>query len=332
MPGPSFRTIGSGLLAGASVALAAAGLIKSVQVIPEGSSAVVERFGKYKRTIGAGPHLVPPLVDTIRNRIDLREQTVLIPIRLVTPQEGMDLPLTATVWFQVADEHRATYGCASYIMSLDQYLRFSVSVAIRRMTVQDARASLSGVSSDVERQLAEVAPQWGLQVRRVLLRPGGLPDEARGAVEDQEDLPIAVENMQLFINSVIGTTSQTSHTEGDNVAEFNIKNQHNTGQTNMGDSVNAIQGSEYTPKIAAPLVAELIRQIQEEAQRGNPGADQALDAAQSLRVEIEAAERENRPPDRGRARRWLAVIATALGSVATETAALAVLQQLQQMF
>ncbi len=78
-------------------------LIKTIQVIPQASAAIVERFGRYTRTLNAGLNIVVPFIDTIRNRIDLREQVVPFPPQPVITQDNLVVNIDTVIYYQVTD-------------------------------------------------------------------------------------------------------------------------------------------------------------------------------------------------------------------------------------
>lgn len=102
------------IVGAAAVAAGFGYAVRALEVIPSGSAAIVERFGRYSRTLHPGLHTITPFVDTVRNRIDLREQTVPFPLRLVSMYDGNDLPIEFTIQYSVTDPVKATYGTASY--------------------------------------------------------------------------------------------------------------------------------------------------------------------------------------------------------------------------
>ncbi len=114
-------------------------LIKTVQVIPQASAAIVERFGRYTRTLSAGLNIVVPFIDRIRNRIDLREQVVPFPPQPVITQDNLVVNIDTVIYYQVTDARAATYEVASYIQAIEQ------------LTVTTLRNIIGGM--DLERTL-----------------------------------------------------------------------------------------------------------------------------------------------------------------------------------
>ncbi|WP_409467442.1 SPFH domain-containing protein [Streptomyces sp. HC307] len=162
--------------------------VRMLQVIPSGSAAIVERFGLYSRTLHPGLHTITPFVDTIRNRIDLREQTVPFPLRIVSMYDGTDLPVEFTIQYSVTDPVKATYGTASYIHALERHAAYELTYALANLAAADARLSLQQIAESVRCVLAPRAQRWGLTLHEFLLTLGevktsDVEDEARVAAQ-----------------------------------------------------------------------------------------------------------------------------------------------------
>src|SRR3954447_16133697 len=97
------------------VVLVLIALIKTVKVIPQASAAIVERFGRYTRTLHAGLNILVPFIDRIRQMIDLREQVVPSPPQPVITEDNLVVQIDTVIYFQVTDPRAATYEIANYI-------------------------------------------------------------------------------------------------------------------------------------------------------------------------------------------------------------------------
>ena len=90
-------------------------LARTVRIIPQARAAVVERLGRYSRTLSPGLALVVPFVDRIRPMIDLREQVVSFPPQPVITEDNLVVNIDSVIYFQVTDAKSATYEIANYI-------------------------------------------------------------------------------------------------------------------------------------------------------------------------------------------------------------------------
>ena len=95
-----------------------AAVVKSVRIVPQASAGIVERFGRYHRTLYAGLNVVTPFVDRLRPLIDLREQVVSFPPQPVITRDNLVVSIDTVIYFQVTDPRAATYEVANYITAV----------------------------------------------------------------------------------------------------------------------------------------------------------------------------------------------------------------------
>src|SRR6266542_4427559 len=109
--------------AGLIVLLVIAGLVllvlfRSVRIIPQARAGIVERLGRYHRTLDAGLALVVPFVDRLRPLIDLREQVVSFDPQPVITEDNLVVSIDTVLYFQITDPKAATYEVANYIQGI----------------------------------------------------------------------------------------------------------------------------------------------------------------------------------------------------------------------
>ncbi|MFJ2702095.1 SPFH domain-containing protein [Streptomyces sp. NPDC087428] len=165
--------------------LVVAALFKAVQLIPGSSSAVLERFGRYHRTLDPGLHIVFPFVDFIRNRIDRREQVVPFPPQPVTTQDSVVVNIDTVLYYRVTDVRAATYEVASYIQAMEQLLVATLRTVISGMSLAKAVASRDEIAVALRRVLEEDTGKWGVQVHRLELKSIELPIPIQKSMEGQ---------------------------------------------------------------------------------------------------------------------------------------------------
>ena len=95
-------------------------LAKSVTIVPQAQAKVVERLGRYSRTLTPGLSILVPFVDRVRATIDLREQVVSFPPQPVITADNLQVGIDTVVYFQVTDPKLAVYGIANYITGMEQ--------------------------------------------------------------------------------------------------------------------------------------------------------------------------------------------------------------------
>ncbi|WP_055587777.1 SPFH domain-containing protein, partial [Peterkaempfera griseoplana] len=167
------------------VVLAFIALIKTIQVIPQASAAIVERFGRYTRTLNAGLNIVVPFIDTIRNRIDLREQVVPFPPQPVITQDNLVVNIDTVIYYQVTDPRAATYEVASYIQAIEQLTVTTLRNIIGGMDLERTLTSREEINAALRGVLDEATGKWGIRVNRVELKAIEPPTSIQDSMEKQ---------------------------------------------------------------------------------------------------------------------------------------------------
>ncbi|MDI5963061.1 SPFH domain-containing protein [Streptomyces sp. SL13] len=160
-------------------------LIKTVQVIPQASAAIVERFGRYTRTLSAGLNIVVPFIDRIRNRIDLREQVVPFPPQPVITQDNLVVNIDTVIYYQVTDARAATYEVASYIQAIEQLTVTTLRNIIGGMDLERTLTSREEINHALRGVLDEATGKWGIRVNRVELKAIEPPTSIQDSMEKQ---------------------------------------------------------------------------------------------------------------------------------------------------
>ncbi|WP_326691351.1 MULTISPECIES: SPFH domain-containing protein [unclassified Streptomyces] len=160
-------------------------LIKTIQVIPQASAAIVERFGRYTRTLNAGLNIVVPFIDTVRNRVDLREQVVPFPPQPVITQDNLVVNIDTVIYYQVTDARAATYEVASYIQAIEQLTVTTLRNIIGGMDLERTLTSREEINAALRGVLDEATGKWGIRVNRVELKAIEPPTSIQDSMEKQ---------------------------------------------------------------------------------------------------------------------------------------------------
>ncbi|MEU3756250.1 SPFH domain-containing protein [Streptomyces olivoreticuli] len=160
-------------------------LMKTVQVIPQASAAIVERFGRYTRTLNAGLNIVVPFIDSIRNRIDLREQVVPFPPQPVITQDNLVVNIDTVIYYQVTDARAATYEVSSFIQAIEQLTVTTLRNIIGGMDLERTLTSREEINAALRGVLDEATGKWGIRVNRVELKAIEPPTSIQDSMEKQ---------------------------------------------------------------------------------------------------------------------------------------------------
>ncbi|HZO63739.1 MAG TPA: SPFH domain-containing protein [Kribbellaceae bacterium] len=140
------------------------GVVLSVKVVPQQHAFVVERLGRYLRTLGPGLNIVTPYVDRVRARFTLLPQRIeLAPLR-VTVADGTVVAVRPVIHFTVTDPVRATYEVASFHLSMEQLTATAVRNLLSGLDGYSALTARDELHSALLEVLGEAAEAWGLKI------------------------------------------------------------------------------------------------------------------------------------------------------------------------
>lgn len=160
-------------------------IAQSVRIVPQARAGVVERLGRYQRTLQPGLALIIPYVDRVKPLIDLREQVVSFPPQPVITEDNLVINIDTVTYFQVTDAKAATYEIADFIAAIEQLTVTTLRNVIGGMTLEDTLTSRDQISSALRAVLDEATGRWGIRVNRVELKAVDPPATIQEAMEKQ---------------------------------------------------------------------------------------------------------------------------------------------------
>src|ERR687887_33879 len=160
-------------------------LARTVRIVPQANAGIVERLGRYQRTLNAGVAIVVPFVDRLRPLIDLREQVVSFDPQPVITEDNLVVSIDTVIYFQVTDAKAATYEIANYIAAIEQLTVTTLRNVIGGMTLEDTLTSRDEINSQLRLVLDEATGKWGIRVNRVELKAIDPPSSIKETMEKQ---------------------------------------------------------------------------------------------------------------------------------------------------
>src|SRR5882762_3233763 len=158
---------------------------KSVALIPQAEAAVIERLGRYSKTVSGQLTLLLPFVDKIRARVDLRERVVSFPPQPVITEDNLTLNIDTVVYFQVTNPQAAVYEISNYIVGVEQLTTTTLRNVVGGMTLEQTLTSRDQINGQLRGVLDEATGRWGLRVARVELRSIDPPPSIQASMEKQ---------------------------------------------------------------------------------------------------------------------------------------------------
>ena len=140
--------------------LAATVVAKSVALIPQAEAAVIERLGRYTRTVSGQLTLLVPFIDTIRARVDIRERVVSFPPQPVITEDNLTLSIDTVVYFQVTNPRAAVYEINDYIIGVEQLATTTLRNVVGGMTLEETLTSRDSINGQLRGVLDEATGRW----------------------------------------------------------------------------------------------------------------------------------------------------------------------------
>jgi regulator of protease activity HflC (stomatin/prohibitin superfamily) len=160
-------------------------LFRSVRIIPQAYAGIVERLGKYHKTLMPGLNLLVPFVDRLRPLVDLREQVVSFPPQPVITEDNLVVSIDTVVYFQVTDARAATYEIANYLGAVEQLTTTTLRNVVGGLNLEQALTSRDNINGQLRIVLDEATGKWGIRVSRVELKAIDPPVSIQDSMEKQ---------------------------------------------------------------------------------------------------------------------------------------------------
>jgi regulator of protease activity HflC (stomatin/prohibitin superfamily) len=160
-------------------------LMRTIRIVPQARAGVVERFGRYSRTLTPGLALVVPFVDRVRPLLDLREQVVSFQPQPVITEDNLVVNIDSVLYFQVTDAKSATYEIANYVQGIEQLTVTTLRNVIGTMTLEKTLTSRDSINAELRGVLDDATGKWGIRVNRVELKAIDPPASIQDAMEKQ---------------------------------------------------------------------------------------------------------------------------------------------------
>jgi regulator of protease activity HflC (stomatin/prohibitin superfamily) len=158
---------------------------RAIRIIPQATAGVVERLGKYHKTLLPGLNIVIPIIDRVRPLIDMREQVVSFPPQPVITEDNLVVSIDTVVYFQVTDARAATYEIANYLGAVEQLTTTTLRNVVGGLNLEEALTSRDNINGQLRIVLDEATGKWGIRVGRVELKAIDPPVSIQDSMEKQ---------------------------------------------------------------------------------------------------------------------------------------------------
>jgi len=160
-------------------------IIKGVVIVPQTHAYVIERLGKYNRTLEGGFHIIIPILDFIASKLTKQEQIIDIPHQNVITKDNVNISVDGIVFIQVEDAKKATYGVVDFKTSLANLATTTLRAEIGQLALDETLSSRDTLNRKILQAIDEASSKWGVKTMRVELRDISVPIEIEEAMNLQ---------------------------------------------------------------------------------------------------------------------------------------------------
>jgi regulator of protease activity HflC (stomatin/prohibitin superfamily) len=158
---------------------------RTIRIIPQARAGIVERLGRYQRTLNPGLTILVPFMDRLKPLIDLREQVVAFQPQPVITEDNLVVQIDTVLYFTVTDPKSATYEIANPLQAIEQLTVTTLRNVIGSMTLEETLTSRDNVNQQLRVVLDEATGKWGIRVNRVEIKSVDPPGSIQEAMEKQ---------------------------------------------------------------------------------------------------------------------------------------------------
>jgi regulator of protease activity HflC (stomatin/prohibitin superfamily) len=158
---------------------------RTVRVIPQARAGVVERWGRYSRTLTPGLNIVVPFIDRVRPLIDLREQVVTFPPQPVITEDNVSVGIDTVLYFTITNAKDASYEVANPLQAIEQLTVTSLRNIVGDLTLEETLTSRDQVNTRLRLVLDERTGKWGIRINGVEIKSIDPPASIQEAMEKQ---------------------------------------------------------------------------------------------------------------------------------------------------
>ncbi len=160
-------------------------LARTIRIVPQARAGIIERLGRYNRTLNPGLAIVVPFIDRLRPLIDLREQVVSFAPQPVITEDNLVVSIDTVIYYQVTDAKAATYEIANFIQAIEQLTVTTLRNVIGGLALESTLTSRDEINQQLRGVLDEATGKWGIRVNRVELKAIDPPASVQESMEKQ---------------------------------------------------------------------------------------------------------------------------------------------------
>lgn len=241
-------------------------ILKGARVVPQRSAYVIERLGKYSRTLEAGFHILIPFFDRVAAKHSLKEQVIDVPSQMCITRDNIAIEVDGFLFLQVLTPMKATYGVTDYYLAASQLAQTTLRSEIGKMDLDRTFEERDSINANIVDALDKACDPWGVKVMRYEISNINPPQSVKDALEKQ-------------MRAERERRAQVAMSEGDREARINVAEGHKQEAIKQSEAIkirqiNEAEGKAKEIELLASATASGISQIAAAIQ--SPGGKDAV--------------------------------------------------------
>ena len=228
-------------------------LLKTAVVVPQQNAYVIERLGKYSKTLNAGFHILIPFLERIAYKHTLKEQAVDIAEQVCITKDNVQVGVDGVLYMQVLDPGRASYGIGNYMFAISQLAQTTLRSEIGKIDLDRTFEERGTINQNVVAELDMASDPWGVKVLRYEIKNINPPHDVLTAMEKQ--MRAEREKRAVILNSEGERDAKINEAEGEKQRVIKESEAAKTQQ------INEAQGEAEAILAVATATAEGLRKV-----------------------------------------------------------------------
>ena len=245
--------IGSYLLTAVILVLFFIVFFKLIRIVPEQEAWIVEQFGKYRKTLGPGLHLVIPVVQKVAYQNILKEEVIDVLPQVCITHDNAQVEVDGILYIQVVDPHKASYGIDNYRFAASQLAQTTMRSEIGKIDLDNTFSEREAINDAIVRSVDQASDPWGIKVTRYEIR-------------DITPTNTVLEAMELQVRSEREKRAAILESEGKRESGINRSKGRRQHQINISEGerqrrINQSEGRARAIEIVAGATADGIVEV-----------------------------------------------------------------------
>ncbi len=257
----------------------------TIRFVPQNRAYVIERFGKYNRTLEAGIKLVIPIFERVAHDRSLKEQAQDVPSQGAITKDNISLTVDGVLYFRVIDPYKASYGVEDYVFAVVQLAQTTMRSEIGKMELDKTFEERDQLNSNIVRAINEAADPWGVVVLRYEIKDIVPPASVMSAMESQ--MRAERERRAKILESEGDKQAAINRAEGDRQAQVLA------AEADKAEQILRAEGEAQAIRAVADAQAEALRKVGDAAKTIEGQAAMQLDLATKAIAAKHAIARES---------------------------------------